>query len=84
MFPNIHSCLPCISALLPDLHQRAADPHCLLDATAWELRPAAVASQLSARNADFAVVGALGGQGLGKSSLLNKLLGESGVRGKSC
>lgn len=52
------------------------DPYCLLDATGWVMHPLAVAEQLSSSNGDFSVLGVLGAQGLGKSRLLNRLLGE--------
>ncbi|KAL4447663.1 hypothetical protein ABPG75_004882 [Micractinium tetrahymenae] len=59
----------------PYVPPAGADPHTLLDADSWSMNPAAVAWQLSGSNPDFAVVGVLGAQGLGKSSLLNRLLG---------
>lgn len=53
-----------------------AEPHSLLDADSWTMIPAAVAWQLSGSNSDFTVVAVLGSQSLGKSSLLNRLLGK--------
>lgn len=55
-----------------------AEPYTLLDADTWQVLPAAVADLLSGSNVDFCVVGALGPQGLGKSALLNALLGFTG------
>lgn len=66
----------------PSSHLRlqapGAEPYTLLDAGTWQVQPKAVAPLLSATNADFSVVAALGGQGLGKSALLNRLLGLAG------
>lgn len=55
------------------------EPYCLLNAVSWSMCPGAVAELLSASNGDFGVVGVLGAQGLGKSWLLNRLLGFSGA-----
>lgn len=50
----------------------------MLDADSWQVLPSPAAELLSAANAEFCVVGALGRQGLGKSELLNQLLGFGG------
>ncbi|PRW60682.1 SMG9-like [Chlorella sorokiniana] len=63
---------------LSGLQAEPAEPYSLLDADTWQVLPAAVAELLSGSSTDFYVVGALGPQGLGKSTLLNALLGFSG------
>ncbi|KAI7837555.1 hypothetical protein COHA_008570 [Chlorella ohadii] len=67
---------PCPSHPWPQAEP--AEPYTLLDADTWQVLPAAVAELLSGSNVDFCVVGALGPQGLGKSALLNALLGFTG------